>query len=234
MSISVARIATLLSAVVLAVSPVAAGCSSGANKPTTASLPGGADLIGRAAQAMAGVDTVHFTLRVDGTVDALPVHDATGRVTRSGAADGSAKLNQQGQLVEITFVIVDKTLYLKGPTGGYQRLPSSLAGSVYDPSPLLSPDRGVVKVLATAHDARTQARESVGGTDTYRVSATLDPQVVSALVPGVTTAVTGQLWIDAAQSRLIQARVPVSGNGGAVVVTLSDFGAPTTITPPAG
>jgi lipoprotein LprG len=230
--ISVARIATLLTVVVLALAPVATACTSGGNKPTTENLPGGADLLGRATQAMASVDTAHFSLRTEGTVQGVAVHSADGRITRSGAADGSAKVDQQGQLVEVQFVIVNNSLYLKGPTGGYQRLPAMLAGSVYDPSAILNPDRGVAKVLSTARDPQTEARERIGGTDTYRIRVTLDPQVVSVLVPGVTTAVTGQVWLDAAQSRLVQARVPMSG--GAVIITLSDWGAPTTITPPAG
>jgi lipoprotein LprG len=115
-------------------------------------------------------------------------------------------------------------------------LPLALASSVYDPSAILDPDRGVAKILDTATEGKTEARESVNGVDAYRVTAKLDPQAVSTVVPGVTGDVTGQLWIAAAQPRLLKTSFAVPGQGGSpggtVTITLSDFDAPVTVTAP--
>ena len=46
-------------------------------------------------------------------------------------------------------MLVGGKLYLKGATGGFAEVPAALAGSVYDPSAILDPDKGVAKVLAS-------------------------------------------------------------------------------------
>ncbi|MFD2397254.1 LppX_LprAFG lipoprotein [Prauserella oleivorans] len=51
------------------------------------------------------------------------VQSLEGDLDRSGQAKGNGTLNQLGQLVEVEFVLADDTLYLKGPTGGFQKIP---------------------------------------------------------------------------------------------------------------
>jgi lipoprotein LprG len=190
----------------------------------------------RAAAAMAQVQTVAVDVAVDPALTSIPVRSATGKLTSAGDAIGTATLSQGTSTVEFNFVITQGTLYLKGATGQYQRLPLALAAGIYDPTALLSPDRGVAALLRTATNATTEAREDVNGVPAYRVRATLDPNLVTGIVPGLTGATTGTVWIDQASSRVLKAQIdvpnPAGGGPVPVTVTLSDFNAPVTVTPP--
>lgn len=212
---------------------VTSGCSK---KPRTTELPAGADLINAAATAMREVKTAHVVISAEGNVADLPLRRADGVLTRSGDAKGTIQLEQLGTLIEYQFVVLGDTIHLKGVTGGWQELPASLAAQIYDPSAILDPERGVVKVLATATEAKTEVRESVGGRDAYRVGVKLDREAVATLVPGVGDGVTGQLWVDAQTKQLVKAllRIPAQGAtpGGTVTINVSDIDAPVTISAP--
>jgi lipoprotein LprG len=140
-------------------------------------------------------------------------------------------VEQLGTNVELTFVVVGDKLWIKGPTGGYQQLPLALASTVYDPSAILDAERGIPKVLATAKDAKTEARESVDGQDTYRVAATIDGAVLASVVPGASGAVPGKLWI-AVDSKLLM-KATFTLDGGSVTVVFSKFDATVNISAPA-
>jgi lipoprotein LprG len=212
-----------------------AGCTR-KNTPTE-QLPAADGLLKAAAADMKQIKTVKFDIDAEGTVAGLALRGADGVLTREGDAQGRAQVEQFGTLVELQFIVKGDKMFIKGPTGGYQELPLALASNVYDPSAILDPDRGVAKLLETATNGKTEAREPVNGTDAYRVTAKLDPIVVGTIVPGVTGDVTGQLWIAAGQPRLLRTTFAVPGQGGAtpsgkVTITLSDFDAPVTISAP--
>ncbi|MGH3980221.1 MAG: LppX_LprAFG lipoprotein [Pseudonocardiaceae bacterium] len=200
------------------------GCSGGEE------LPDGAQLLSRSAESMRGISSARFDLDIEGTGSGLPIRGAQGRLTREGDADGTATLDQGQQVSELRFVLTGDTLYLQGPTGGFQRVPAGFASSVYDPSVILDAQRGVPALLANGTQPVTEAREAVGGTDAYRVTATFPRSVLSGLVPGLVEDAKGQVWIGAAQPHLLQARFPLAG--GTVTVRLSEFDAPVDITPP--
>lgn len=211
----------------------AAGCTGGRR---SADLPAGDALLKESAAAMRVVNTVRFAIESDGSVGGLSLRRAGGQLTRAGDAKGTAQVGQGGATLELEFVVVGDSIYIKGLTGGWQKLPLALASGVYDPSAILDPERGMAKVLSTATDARTEAREQVDGVDAYRVAAKLNPADLSTVVPGVGDGVTGQLWIAADSKRLVRARFAVpAGDGGQpvnVTVTFSEFDAPVTITAP--
>jgi lipoprotein LprG len=183
---------------------------------------------------MGSVKTARFVITTEGTVDRLGLKGADAVVTRDGDAKGTATLDQSGAASELTFVVVGDTLHIKGPTGGWQQVPLSMAASVYDPSAILDPDRGVAKVLATASGASTQGTETVDGAPAIKVKATLDSKALAAIVPGIDQNVAGTLWIGADRPLLRRASftVPGDGGGGTVTVTLSEFDAPVTISAP--
>lgn len=226
----VRRMAAALVAAVLA---VLAGCSSGGQ---ATSLPAGSDLLARSAQAMSQVTSTHIAVQVDPGLTFIPVRSLTADLTRAGDAKGTGQLSQFGVLVEVEFVVVGGSLYLKGPTGGFQKLPASSASVIYDPSAVLDPNRGVAKLLSTATEAQTEARDPVNGRDAYRVHAAFDPQVESALVPGLFGHVSGALWVDAANAQLLQARFDVPAQqgrpAGPVQVVLSNLNVPVAVAPP--
>jgi lipoprotein LprG len=215
------------------------GCKDNKKATTpsnTANLPAGDQLLKDSAAAMHDVKTAHFLITSDGAVAGLNLRRAEGTLTREGSAKGTAQIDQSGQNVEIEFVIVGDKIYLKGPTGGYQALPLALAATVYDPSAILNPDKGIAKVLGTATNAKTEASEEVDGQPAYRVAATMNPTDLVTVVPGVTEPVPGKLWISTTDKKLLKATftLPNSGEakGGTVTVSFSNFDAPAAISAP--
>lgn len=216
------------------------GCGGGgASKPVQPPLPAAADLLNRSAAAMAGIHSATVDLQVDPALAALPIRSAHGQLTATGDATGTAAVSQGGNTVDFQFVITQGSLYLKGPTGGYQQLPLALAASIYDPTALLSPDRGIPVLLRTATNGVTEAQEDVNGVPAYRVRASLNPNLVGSVVPGLTGTTTGTVWVAKDGSRLVKAQLNVPTTPGQqnaptapVTVTLTGFDAPVTIAPP--
>ena len=212
---------------------LATGCtdSGSGSAGKTEQLPDGASLLAKSAQTMKSVQSTHFKITVDGDLGGISVQSAEGDLTQSGSAAGNAKVKQGDQLVQIDFTLVGSTLWVKGPTGGYQKLPAALAASVYDPSAILNPDKGVAKVLASVSGAKTES--STG--DGYVVSGKVPKDVVTSLVPGIDTDVTGKFTVtkdDRAQLVKASLDVPSGGKSATVDVVLSDLNKPVTITAP--
>ncbi len=203
---------------------------------STASLPDASSLITKAQTAMSSVQSVHFTLTVDGTISGLPLQSADGVLTHDGDAKGTAKISELGQTIQADFVLVDNSFYLKALTGGYQKLPLASATSIYDPSAILDPNRGIPKLLSTAQNPKTVGSTTINGKTAYEVSLTPDPTVVKSLVPGAPDGTTGSVWIDQATSQIDKAvfTLPSSGGGKAttVTMTLDQYDAPVTISAP--
>lgn len=223
-----------LFAVLAVVALGTAGCS-GDNTP----LPDGPQLLQQAATATREVQTVRFTLDVQGTVSGISISRAQGQLTRDGKVKGTAVITSTGQPAEAEFVIVGDTMYLKGPTGGFQKLPSSVAASVYDPTKILDDNLGLAALVAGASQPMVRAKESVDGTAAYRVEVTFAQNNLGILLPGSGAAsdLPGELWISEADPhRPIKAKVQVPGSGeasgGTVTITLTGFNDPADITAP--
>ena len=199
-------------------------------------LPVGDALLKESAAAMRDIKTAQFLITAEGAVAGLNLRRAEGTLTREGSAKGTAQIDQDGLNVELSFVIVGDKIYLKGPTGGYQTLPLALAATVYDPSAILDPDRGIAKVLGTATEAKTEASESVDGRAAWRVAATVTAADLVTIVPGVTGSVPAKMWISTTDKRLLKATFTLPGvgdaKGGTVTVTFKEFDAPATISAP--
>jgi lipoprotein LprG len=232
----------LAGAAALAVVLVAlAGCSSKPDKKgdtdkADPNLPAAEGLLKDSSTAMGSIKTAKFLITADGTIAGVALKRADGVLTKEGNAQGTAQVEQMGTTAELAFTIVGQTMWLKGPTGDYQQLPLALAASVYDPSAILDPERGIAKVIATANEGKTEAGESVDGQDTYRVSAKFPAENLSKVVPGVTGSVPGKLWIAKDNKRLLKATfdLPAIGDakGGTVTVTFKEFDAAVNITAP--
>ncbi|MGH4011406.1 MAG: LppX_LprAFG lipoprotein [Pseudonocardiaceae bacterium] len=196
-------------------------------------LPDGTRLLADSATAMQTVTSTRFNLAVQGNVPEIRLESANGQLTQEGSAKGTANVEQGDQLVELEFVILGETLYLRPPTGPVQKLPLSLAGAVYDPSVILNPDRGVAAVLASGTGATTEAREQVNGVDSYRLQVNFPARPLSTLVPGPPRDRPGQVWIAVQGSRLVQAQFPATDPEGTITVRFSEFDVPVEITAPA-
>jgi len=225
----------LLAAV--AVAGLAACSSSGPAEPS-ASLPGATGLLHRSAARMKSVTSAKFELTGKGRIAGVEVDRAEGIVTSDGRATGSVQIEQAGSLVRLDIVVVGGDIYIKGPTGRFQKLPPGAAGAVFDPSQILNHDQGLATLMQFAREARTVAADQVSGVDTYRVTAQLDGSLVSHLMPlPAQNQVPGVLWIGADSPELeqIMVTVPQSGGGqeGQLTLRLFDFGVRADITPPA-
>ncbi|HEU5469512.1 MAG TPA: LppX_LprAFG lipoprotein [Actinophytocola sp.] len=217
------------------VAVVATGCSD--DPPAGgSSLPDAGGLLRDAAAASKDIESAHFTLTVNGAIDGLPVHSSEGDLTKDGAAKGTVDMDLLGQLFEGEFVLVDRSVYIKGPTGGYQKLPAALVTNLYDPSAILNPDKGIANVLANVQNPKTEAKESTEGASTYKVTGRASKDVVSGLVPGVNSDVDITFWLREDNKQPVKASVAVPGSDdkpASVDVTLSDVDKPVTITAPA-
>lgn len=191
-------------------------------------------ILAAASTAMAGVDFVHFTLTVDGTIQGVTISRAEGDLTRGGDAEGTAGITQFGQLIEARFVLKDGRLFIKGPTGGFVELPESATGSLYDPSVILDPERGVAAVLA-----RATAPAVASSDDSVSVVTAVVPQAVAAgLVPGLHSDVQATFRVAVAGNTLSSARFDVTDRSltadepASVTVELSDLDVPVDVTVP--
>lgn len=213
---------------------VTTACSS--DEPASdGNLPDAAGLLNDAAASTADIRSAHFTLAVNGEIPGLSVKSAEGDLTREGGAGGAAKgtvsMDLMGSLFEGEFVLVDDSLYIKGPTGGYNELPASMVRSLYDPAAILDPDKGIAHVLKSVSDARTEGSEDIDGVSTYRVTGRVTKDVVSSLVPGIDSDVDITFWLrtdDGHQPVKASVKVPQ----GTVDVTLSDIDKQVEITAP--
>lgn len=218
------------------VATLTTACSSDDQPADTGSLPDGAGLLKEAAAATADIKSAHFTLTVNGEIPDLPVKSAEGDLTREGSAAGAAKgtisMTLAGSLFEGEFVLVDDALYIKGPTGGWTELPASMVRNLYDPAAILDPDRGVAKVLASVRNAKTEGTEDIDGVSTYRVKGRVAQDVVTKLVPGISSDVDITFWVrQDGGHQPVKATVQVTSDA-TVDVTLSDIDKQVEITAP--
>jgi len=203
-------------------------CGGGSTGP----LPDGAGLLADSAAAMRTVQSTRINLEVEGELlPKVPLKSAEGQLTKDGSARGTAAVDMGRQILEVEFVLLGEDLYLKGPTGGFQKTSASSTFLAYDPRAILDPNRGVAAVLAGGTAATTETREQVGGVDSYRLRATFSGEALSAFVPETNQKLTGQVWIAVEGLRLVHARFPITADT-VVTFRFSDYNAPADITAP--
>ncbi|MGH2708170.1 MAG: LppX_LprAFG lipoprotein [Actinomycetota bacterium] len=200
-------------------------------------LPPPGLLLDRAGKAMTEVESLRFSLDVDGTLSGFPIRRASGVLNRQGEVSATVTLEQRENLIEYRFILVGGTAYLKGSTAGFQPLPPEVAGRIYDPSRLLDPQRGLASVLTEARGLRTEDTESIAGVPTYRLTARIRTELLEGLsrLEPDSDEVTATLWIARDGSRLVRARIPLrtaGDNEALITLTFSRFNAPTDIKAP--
>src|SRR3989442_1313126 len=81
---------------------------------------------------------------------------------------------------------------------------------------------GIPKVLSAVQGPKTDGKEDVDGTPTYRVTGTVPKDALSALVPGVSSDANATLWLRQDGGHLPVKASLGSQGGSSVDVTLSD------------
>jgi lipoprotein LprG len=233
MSSSRARFARLLP-VVLAFVLAAAGCGGGGGGSDK--NPPGGQLLQQAANVLRNVSSLSFTLRTSGDPK-VNVKSVDAKLLKNGNSQGSVQVTELGMPIQLDFVVLGKTVYFKGLTGGWQKQPLSKVSGIYDPSAVLDPTRGLVQLLLTAKNAETRGKEKVSGQEAYRVHATLAQAALSRLVPGMTGDAPADIWIATSSKNVLKAEVEVpsksGGKPGKVTIAFADFGKPFPISAPA-
>jgi lipoprotein LprG len=231
MSSSRARLARLFP-IVLAFA-LTAGCGGGGDADK---LPPGGQVLQEAANVLRNTASLSFTLRTSGDPK-VNVKSVDAKLLKNGNSQGSVQVTELGMPIQLDFVVLGKTVYFKGLTGGWQKEALSKVTGIYDPSAVLDPDRGLVQLLITAKNPETRAKEKTSGQESYRVHATLAQAALARLVPGMSSDAPADIWVSTADKRVLKAEVEVPSNGGGkpgkVTIAFADFGKPFSIVPPA-
>jgi lipoprotein LprG len=203
-----------------------AECGKSGSSP--GALPQGPQLLQQSGQAMGDVTSAHVQLTFDGNLCCY-IKSAQGDISRDGKANGSFSLGG----TEFPFRLVNGKFYLKGPTGGWVS-----SAPPYDPTTLLNQSSGLPSILTNATAAKTQASESVGGVDAYRVTASIPTGLIKSLTdlaPGQDT-LNATAWIAASGSQLLKFRIPFRAKDATqdtvLTGTLTHFGVAVNVTPP--
>ncbi|MEV3920451.1 LppX_LprAFG lipoprotein [Actinomadura coerulea] len=206
-------------------------CDGGSGGPGKKADFDAAQTLRQAAQAMGSLKSVAFTLESDGKTPVM-VKGGDMKLLRGGDAEGTLAVEQQGQKIEMKVVAVGDSIYLDAGTGGWRKLPKGLAASVYDPSAVLDPQRGIAKLLTSAREPSPEAVEKVDGEEAYRVAAKLPKEEVAGLIPGIGEDMDGQVWVGKADHRLLKVRGAFPKDQGSVTIRFTEFDAPYKISAP--
>jgi lipoprotein LprG len=208
------------------------GCSS--SKQSAAPLPDAATLLSQSNITTRNVKSVHLVLSVIGTIKGLPVKTLTGDLTTTPdtAAKGEANLTVLGSAVDAQFVVDDGTLYAALTPGHWESF--GPASAIYDPSEILNPNTGLANVLTNISNPKAEARETVSGQSTVRITGTASPDAVNGLAPQLKAnqPLPATVWIEeSGDHQLAQAKLDQSA-GNSVQMTLSNWNAPVQVTKP--
>jgi len=181
---------------------------------------------------MRAVTSVKASLRAEGPLGAVGLRRAGVVLTSSGNLSGTVQLDEGGQLVDLSVILVKGALYAKGPTGGFERTDSGTLLSVYDPSAILNPRIGLAALLAATTNATTLGLDRIGSEDAYRIDAKMPGAALSRVVPGAAASglVPVTVWIGKTSPQLLQVHVTLSLSS--FTLTLSQFNERVRIVPP--
>lgn len=198
-------------------------------------------------KATTALRAIHVKLETT-NITTLPMESVNADVTNqpegNGQAVGDAKVRlgpNGGPAVPKTFVVTNKTMYVKDESGKYTSM--GPAEKIYDPGVVLDKERGIGSVVGKVQNPQVAGNETIDGVATVKVTGTIDAAVVDPLVPrigkdGGTLPVT--LYIadvkagGSTPTNPVLVRMVLDKAPGNVTITLSNWGAPVTIPNPNG
>ena len=215
----------------LAAALLVSGCSKEAAEP----LPEAAGLIQQSIATTKTLKSAHLEIAVNGKIDGLPVKTLSGDLTNvpSVAIKGNSTISMGGSDVDIELVVLDGTLYAALTPNSW--LDMGPAVEVYDPSVILNPYTGLANMLASVTDAKSAGFDTIGGVPTVKITGKVAAAAVNTLIPQIkaTEPLPATVWIEKnAPNQLVQAQIDPS-EGNTVLLTLSEWDKPVTVTKPA-
>jgi lipoprotein LprG len=210
-----------------------AGCSSG-SKQSGPPLPDAGTLIKQSSDTTKNVKSAHVVLSVNGKITGLPIKTLTADMTNvpATAASGNASITFGGSDIDANFVVVDGNLYATLTPNKWSDF--GKASDIYDISAILSPDVGLSNVLANMTDAKAVSRDNINGQNTIQITGNVSADAVNKIAPpfNATKPVPATVWVqETGDHQLVQVKLEKS-SGNAVQMTLSNWGAPVTVTKP--
>lgn len=231
----VKRAATLLAIV------LASGACGGAQPTTPADPSLDVDaLIGRAADAMAGLETARFTMERSGApveVAGLEFVSAEGQYAAPAAARALLQVRVSDLSIEVGTIAIDERVWLTNPlTGGWEEIPDGTGFNiaiVFDADvgwvPLLTDDLSDVSYLGTMDE---------GNGPRHVIHGSIAAVRVEFLTAGLVEAqsVESDIWIHPESGHITRVEFATDDRGAVSewIIRLSEFDEPVTIDPPAG
>ena len=218
----------------------AAACSSTAETTTTAP-PTAAEVLAAAAETMGSVETIQFSIERSGepvyidTQGFLEFVSAGGRYAAPGGAEALVAVSAFGLTTEIGAVIIEGQTWLTNPiTGRWEPAP---AGYAFDPATLFDPEVGLRAMLLEGIPTVEDVGDEIVEEEALRhVRFTASGSRVEVVTAGLVRAedVTIDAWIelDSGEVRRAAFSTPIGQSLTEWDLTLFDYGAEVTITPP--
>lgn len=187
---------------------------------------------------MSALKGFHFRMQISGfTGTSEPVQSAEGD---AHPPDLHAKvdLKEGGLLLEVEVVFAGGDTFLKGFTGGWQRLTADQVGQFFDARTLFDPQSGLFAAMKDTDSPRLGNAQKISGHDTFPIDGQLPAPRVHQLLSLIRDQGTFQstYWIENPGDLLWRARL--SGNlfdatqSAAITFDFSNHDHPVSVTPP--
>lgn len=229
---------TIAAALVLGAG-LAVSCSGGEDDTApTSVVETAASLSERAADAMAAVESLHFSITRSGASVALDpagllmFESAEGRYGAPSSADALITVTALGNRLEVGAIAIDGRLWVTEPLTGRWDEATDLI--TFDPAALFGAEQGLPAVLRDGL-SDTEVVHPVDARGRIQLRGLVGADEVASLVNGMAaTEAIVDFWIDAETARVHELRFE-TGAGDAIaswVIQLDDFDGEVTITPP--
>lgn len=194
-------------------------------------------LLDQAAKTTRLTSGVHLNLSVDEKFRGLPVKELDADVVTepSPAAKGTGSFRIDEKYTTAEFVVFDGRLYIK-KEGETSFTAQPEGGRTYDPSVVLSEDKGLANLLSKFKNPKIAGTETHNGVKAVKITGTLNSTDFDPIFP---TQGPGQLkgehpataWIAAdAPNNLVE--IVLNTNDGDIALTTSKWDEKVTITKP--
>lgn len=218
----------------------AAGCSSSSEGDDAGDTPLDVDSVrSMAAAAMADVDTLLFTIELEGAdvfIDdggLIQFQRAEGRYAAPGSADAVVSVVALGLATEVGAVAIDGDVWITNPlTGAWEPAPESLT---FDPATIFDAEVGLSALIADGLTNAILESPEPDADGRLHITADVEPARVSTLTSGLVDDVDRvDLWIDRATGHLMEVAFDVGADEGGTSwrLLLTDYGTPVTVNEP--
>lgn len=197
------------------------GCGGNTGKkavpsPTPVTAQG---LLQAASTRFEQINTVHFSLSVDGNVTldsggTIKLHGADGDLKRPDSAEAKANVSFLGANLSISLVTIGTNQYMTNPiSGSWEKAPSGLG---YDPAVLFDKNQGISHVLTNLQNPTIAGTDTINGQDSYHITATVKKADAQPIAGGALNSDTLpiDLWIGKQNKDILKLILHDSGGAG--------------------